>query len=82
MVKMVFEIICIFTAAKTLSVAWQTLLLHLIIEYLKRSSLIAPCNQHTAHPPKSSPIQLNIHTFHTEMKFGHFKIGPTNFKTI
>ena len=67
---------------KTVSVTWQTPLLHLIIEYLKKLSLIAPCNQPTAHPPKISQISIDIHTFRTEIKLGLFQFGLTYFKMI
>ena len=29
-----------------------------------------------------SQISLDIHTFRTEIKLGHFQFGPTNFKII
>ena len=82
MINNIFEIICNFTAGKPLSVTWQTPLLQLFIEYLKKSYLIAPCNQPAAHPPKRSQISLNIHTFRTEIRLGNFLFGPPNFKMI
>ena len=46
----------------------QTPLLHLIIAHLKRSSLIEPCNQSTAHPSKIHQISIDHHIFGTEKK--------------